>query len=208
MFATKEAYGRVSPHDAAVFELMAKVVRFMVIVYERLPQSEREVAWPNCHSMARALKVVFADRVTVVDGRMAGSSHYGVSRDDTVSLLNYGKHIEHSWLRLRDGALVDVFPAGVYAFSPLLYPPHGMFHDVFPANVYLEDEDGIPEYLNGAKLEYAWQRAGRIACIMSGFPHLLSDLNAASQVEYSALEKPALETIARVTPLLSAWAEE
>ncbi len=208
MYTTTEALGRVTTHDALVYDLMDNVVRFAVNVHERLPHPQREVVMPNCHSMVRAIKIMFGDKVTVVDGYIAGSSHYSIGYDDAIHRINYGGFIEHSWLELRDGAIVDVFPAGVYSSSPLLYPPFGQYHDVFPANVYHGSEGGVPEYLKGEKLNHAWERAARIAEIMMGFPYLVSSLYYAGQIRNISLEGPIIETVARITPLLSVWAEE
>ena len=75
--------------------------------------------------------------------------------------------IQHSWLKLPDDAWVDPFPAGAYALSPLLFPPFGLYHETFPASVYIP-ADNIPAYANA---EMNWKRAENIAHVFSYFPY-------------------------------------
>jgi hypothetical protein len=116
--------------------------------------------------MCRSLRIHFGDLVKVIDGHVVGMKHFEVINSGEVIHINKGDSLQHSWLVLPDNAMVDPFPTGVYATSPLFFPPFGKYHDVFPASIYIA-VDGI---LENAQTAEVWKKAGNIALVLSLYP--------------------------------------
>lgn len=171
MFSTADCMGNVSKRDQEIFVLILRLMQFLRIVHDKISlRGKRHLVkniWPNCHSSCRALRVHLGDCVEVVDGCVIGASQYIVSDGDDNSVFRkVDDSIQHSWLKLPDDSLVDPFPAGAYALSPILFPPFGRYQDVFPGSVYMA-ADKCPPYAN---TEATWKRAENIARILSFFP--------------------------------------
>ncbi len=170
MFSTVNCLGNISKSDQKVFVLILRLMQFLRYVHDELSHRGQgslvENIWPNCHSSCRALRVHLGDSVEVIDGSILGARHYVVLNGDDESVFTrLDDSIQHSWLKLPDDALVDPFPAGAYAMSPILFPPFGLYQDIFPGSVYVA-ADKCPY----ANTEEVWRRAENIARILAFFP--------------------------------------
>lgn len=170
--------GNVSEKDQKIFFVILRLMQFLRIVHDEISlRGKRHLVkniWPNCHSSCRALRVHLGDSVEVIDGCILGASQYIVlNGDDDIVFRKDNNSIQHSWLRLPDDSLVDPFPAGAYALSPILFPPFGLYQDVFPGSVYVA-ADKCPPYAN---TEATWKRAENIAHILAFFPNTLEDVS-------------------------------
>lgn len=171
MFSTTNCLDNISKNDRNVFVLILRLMQFLRFTHDELNRQGKgdsaKNIWPNCHSSCRALRVHIGDSVEVIDGSILGARHYIVLNGDDESVFTrLDDSIQHSWLKLPDGALVDPFPAGAYAMSPILFPPFGLYHDVFPGSVYIS-ADICPVYANTQEV---WRRAENIAHVLAFFP--------------------------------------
>lgn len=173
MFNTSNCLGQISKQDHAIFLTISALMKFLKFVHDRLHalkvDSLVKNIWPNCHSSCRAVHIQLGhDLVEVVDGSIAGVGKYIVLGNDQNGDILYEKmedSINHSWLRLAGGAIVDPFPAGVWAASPLLFPPIGKYQDIFPGSVYVEGKN-----CPFAKTEQNWMLAENLAHVFTFCP--------------------------------------
>ena len=180
MFKTENCTGKISQQDKRIYFIITSLIEFLDAIYSELQDlgDAGEIAlnnvWPNCHGLCRALRIHLNDLVEVVDGSLIGAREYYVVSDlkDEVIYEDIKFGIDHSWLKLRNGAVVDPFPAGVYATSPLLFPPFGEYADIFPERVYMKGEN-CPY----AKTEVMWNLAQNIARLLSYFPATYEELS-------------------------------
>ena len=170
MFSTKECLGRISCSDQRICAQIIGLMSFLCDVYDNADEVKRNPFWPNCHSSCRALKIHLGDMVEVIDGFLMGYRSYLILKGDDVAQVS-NDYIEHSWLLLPDGATVDPFPAGVYATSPLIFPPFGMFQNVLPTQLY-SAFDGVAPF---ASTDEVWARSKRIAQIFQFYPLRVDD---------------------------------
>ena len=167
MFATQDSIGYVSSRDKEVFSYVWLLLNFLSSVHKKSDKKVRDLIWPNCHSMCRALRIHLGELVTVVDGFITGRMQFEII--DLAGTIHHKGNdcaINHSWLLLPDEARVDPFPAGVFAMSPLLFPPFGKYVDIYPETVYVPSEGGCA----WAKDDIVWERATRLAQVLAFYP--------------------------------------
>ena len=183
MFQTEECVGRCSDDDLFLFSRIYSVLTFLRKVQNGLDCDIKKRIWPNCHSLCRGLKIHFGDLLKVIDGHIVGLKHYQVIESSGGVYTNRKDSIQHSWLVLPDKAIVDPFPAGVYATSPLLFPPFGQYHEIMPANIYIETECA----LKNTQTDEVWRNAGNIALVFSMDPES-DDLVKVEQATLEAIK--------------------
>ncbi len=162
MFTAQESVGRISRSDKMIYSQITRLTRFFSKVHDEADKQRRKLFWPNCHSICRGLKIHLGDDVEVADGLMMGYRSYVLKKEGQATLVPH-ESIRHSWLMLPDGASVDPFPPGVFAFSPLLFPPFGQFCDILPKQLYLPLGQGDTGW---ARTDEVWNRATRIAQVL------------------------------------------
>ena len=76
----------------------------------------------ECHSICRALSLVFKDKVVYVDGffKVLNMNH-SEYKDGAILTC------EHSWLVTRNGSVIDPYPVGMFMWSPILFVNNGTF---------------------------------------------------------------------------------
>lgn len=111
-----------------------------------LQKPEKERVSYECHSICRALSLVFKDKVTYVDG-----IYRIVNVIDT----------EHSWLVTKNGSIIDPYPVGMFMWSPILFVNNGTFKAYADA-LYNPDSSATKEKIN----RDMWRKARVLASLL------------------------------------------
>ncbi len=94
----------------------------------------------NCHIFCRALESVIQD-VKVVDGH-----YFGINWLENGSKVSLAR-CDHSWLKTKDGSIIDIYPVGFIAMAPILVASTGDMAR-FGKSMYVEDPKITKEVVN------------------------------------------------------------
>jgi hypothetical protein len=86
----------------------------------------------ECHSISGAIAVILPE-LTLTHGRYLGLERDPHNTEQLALVSSY-----HSWLKTPDGAYIDAYAVGVYAYTPILIPTHGPLVS-YGAGFYQED---------------------------------------------------------------------
>ena len=105
-------------------ELWLKMMNIMNLVGNNSlsGMAERSDLYVNCHSICRALAILVPE-LTVIDGDFIGVKPT-VIQGRTEYLIMRG---EHSWLTTPDDAIIDPYPMGCIATTPIIMGPKGPY---------------------------------------------------------------------------------
>ncbi len=167
MFWSNEAKKMTTDRDRALLcDVADAMVRASQAFRERQRRAQTEGVRLNeygfrCHSICRALAIVFPE-CRVVDGKyagirmVAGPNEKG-SDGQPVEFLG----VAHSWILTQDDAIIDPYPPGRLAISPMLVVTRGIYVP-FGGNLYIPDPS-VTRLVSDRNL---WKESRRLAKMM------------------------------------------
>lgn len=106
--------------DLALFQI---IKRLLNLLDEHFKKTNNNKGY-NCHVFARAFARMFNESLQVVDGYYI-EPELKVEKLPNKSGLNVtldgGLIYDHSWLKTKNGSIMDIYPMGLFTSSPLMY---------------------------------------------------------------------------------------
>jgi len=120
MIYAQESYDRTTQDDRDMLIRVGDLMwRARSVRAEKMKGRERTIF--ECHSICRALVLEIGNNaIHYVDGQLVGLE---IGGDCSVKL----HECTHTWLETKDGSIIDPYPVGIMAMSPLLITRGGIY---------------------------------------------------------------------------------
>lgn len=149
---TSIVYDSFTQGDRRLFSMIFKFWLELESNLIEKSKSGKEIPSWECHSIARLVHLAYPSTI-VTDGRVVGFKRVEMfsAPEDSEGVLMPSFSAEfciprttlkmftcaHSWLKTPDGAIIDVYPCGIYAIGPIMVTADDVYGH-FGANHYQE----------------------------------------------------------------------